>query len=301
MLLRQMQYFVRVVENNSFTEAAEECYISQSAISQQIKVLEKDLGITLLIRKNRKFILTPAGEYFYRQSKLLLDEVERLRLETIHIASNENSKLRIGYLNSYKGQELQYAIGIFSEEYPDIDIEITSGNHEELYNLLRSDKMDLILNDQRRVFSHEYDNIYLYTCLCYAEISSRSQLSNLKTITLEELKRVPCIIIASENQRSNEQDYYQHTLGFRGNFLFADSVDEGRLLVAGNKGFMPIEELESLSIVGAAVHRIPLFAGDSQLKREYYAFAKKDKCNPYILPFAKVLKEVFSQLKKFTY
>ena len=53
MLLRQIQYFISVVENDSFTEAAEECFISQSAISQQIKVLETELGVQLLTRQNR--------------------------------------------------------------------------------------------------------------------------------------------------------------------------------------------------------------------------------------------------------
>ena len=62
MLMRQMNYFVRVVECNSFTEAAEQCYISQSAISQQIRALETELGIKLIIRENRKFHQTPAGD-----------------------------------------------------------------------------------------------------------------------------------------------------------------------------------------------------------------------------------------------
>ncbi|WP_315675178.1 LysR family transcriptional regulator [Clostridium sp. 19966] len=50
MLLRQMKYFTKIVERNSFTEAAEECFISQSAISQQIQALEADLGVELIIR-----------------------------------------------------------------------------------------------------------------------------------------------------------------------------------------------------------------------------------------------------------
>ena len=62
MLYRQMQYFVAVVECDSFTEAAERCYISQSAISQQIRALEQFLGVTLISRGNRRFSLTPAGE-----------------------------------------------------------------------------------------------------------------------------------------------------------------------------------------------------------------------------------------------
>ena len=64
MELRQMQYFVSIIDNNSFSVAAEENYISQSAISQQIQALEKELGYDLIIRKNRKFSLTRGWRIF---------------------------------------------------------------------------------------------------------------------------------------------------------------------------------------------------------------------------------------------
>lgn len=65
-MIRQIRYFQAVVRNNSFSEAAEECHISQSAISQQVQALERELGFHLLERKNRRFSLTPAGEHFYK-------------------------------------------------------------------------------------------------------------------------------------------------------------------------------------------------------------------------------------------
>jgi DNA-binding transcriptional LysR family regulator len=64
MLLKQMQYFVSIVEENSFTEAAEKNFISQSAISQAMNSLEDDLGVKLIERKNRSFQITTAGDYF---------------------------------------------------------------------------------------------------------------------------------------------------------------------------------------------------------------------------------------------
>ncbi len=62
-MLKQIKYFLAVIDCNSFTEAAEQCFISQSAISQQISALESDLGVKLINREIRKFSLTPAGEY----------------------------------------------------------------------------------------------------------------------------------------------------------------------------------------------------------------------------------------------
>lgn len=67
MLLRQMQFFVSIVDENSFTEAAEKNFVSQSAVSQALNALESDLGVKLIERKNRSFQVTTAGEYFYRK------------------------------------------------------------------------------------------------------------------------------------------------------------------------------------------------------------------------------------------
>ena len=71
-MFKQMQYFVSVVETQSFTKAAEECYISQSAISQQIRALEEELGVSLLVRKKKIVAPTSAGEYFYKHCKDIL-------------------------------------------------------------------------------------------------------------------------------------------------------------------------------------------------------------------------------------
>lgn len=70
-MLKQLKYFQSVVRLNIFSKAAEENYISQSAISQQIQALERELGFRLLERRNCSFRLTPAGEYFYHKSLLL--------------------------------------------------------------------------------------------------------------------------------------------------------------------------------------------------------------------------------------
>lgn len=77
-MLKRLKYFQSVVRLNSFSEAAEENYISQSAISQQIQALERELGFKLLERRNRTFDLTSAGEYFYQKSLALTADFERM-------------------------------------------------------------------------------------------------------------------------------------------------------------------------------------------------------------------------------
>lgn len=100
-MLKQLKYFQSVVRLGSFSAAAEENFISQSAISQQVQSLERELGFALLVRKNRSFSLTPAGEYFYRKSLLLTAACDRMCAEAAKIAKGEAANLKIGYLRTY--------------------------------------------------------------------------------------------------------------------------------------------------------------------------------------------------------
>ena len=137
MLLKQLEYFVCVVDNNSFTQAATEQYVSQSAISQQIKALENSLGVELMVREKRSFHLTPAGQYLYRSGKKLLERFHDVKVETTRIGTDARVSLRIGYLNRYSGIAMQQTVIRMAKRYKNLDIRMYSGSHEELYGMLQ--------------------------------------------------------------------------------------------------------------------------------------------------------------------
>lgn len=292
-MLRQIKYFQSIVKNNSFSKAAEECYISQSAISQQIQALERELGFSLMIRKNRKFELTPAGIYFYEKSLVLVSDYERICRESKKIAKQDEATIRLGFLRGYTGRELQLAIEAFNSKYPNIEIHIEQGNHEELYSALKHEKLDLVFNDQRRAFSDEYVNLVLTTVNAYIEISSRNPIAKLEKITTEDLKNTPCIIIASVTQQATECEYYKEIVGILGNFIFAENIDEARLMVISGKGFMIVDSNEKSENVISSITRRPLYRGKSQIKKNYCAFWKADNSGYYIEEMAEILKAQF--------
>ena len=252
----------------------------------------------LIHREKRRFSLTPAGEYFYRNSLRVLDEVERLKRETIQIGTYDDTRLRVGYLRCYGGKELHQVIAAFSEKYPEVSLEIVHGNHEDLYDLLRFGSVDMVLNDQRRAFSDAYVNFELVKSQCFIEISGKSALSRLEYVTLEELRNIPCILVASKEQQENESEYYHNTLGFGGSFLFAESLEEGRLMVAGNRGFMPVEGIRQDPNLGVTFQRLPLFQNGEPVVRNYCAFWKKERGGYYVEEFADMLRQEFAAKQK---
>lgn len=106
MLLRQLNYFIAVAETGSFTRAAERCFISQSAVSQQIQALERELGVELIHRENRTFTLTAAGEHFYRKGCPLLKKLDGLCRETAELGRTALLGLRVGCLRGGRGRPL---------------------------------------------------------------------------------------------------------------------------------------------------------------------------------------------------
>lgn len=294
-MLRQIKYFQAVVRCNSFSKAAEECFISQSAISQQIQSLEKELGVALLYRENRKFSLTPAGEYFYQKSLLLTSGFEKLCRKTVQIARGQPYVLRIGYMKGYGGSEFQKAVSEFTIRYPDIPIHVKTGNHEELYDLLKTDQVDLVLNDQRRAFSDEYVNMILNIMNCQIEMPKSSRFSDAASVNVDDLQQISCILVSSKEQREIERAYYEEIYGITSDFLFAESLEEARVMVIGGNGFLPIEGGKLPAEYEETIKRCFLCRNGKPIRRNYCAFWKTDNSGYYIEEFAKILERQFQK------
>lgn len=293
MELRQVQYFCAVVETGSFTQAAEKCLVSQSAISQQVKALEREFGFELLTRRGRSFTVTPAGELFARKATALLDQLEDLRYEAEGVANGWATTLSVGYLNRYEGWEVQGAITAFCARHPHIPVHARTGSHDTLYYLIRNHEVDVLFSDRRRALSDTFFNRHLFDGWQYVEVSEASGVAWATELTVADLAQSPCILIASPDQEDVERVYYSDVLGFRSDFLFARSREEGRMMVAGNRGFMPIETRTQTGRTGSAIRRIPLVGQNGQLKSEYYAYWPKDRTNNLIEEFADLLESMF--------
>ena len=294
MLLRQIEYFQAVVEENSFTEAAERCHISQSAISQQIQALEAELGVELLQRQHRKFSLTPAGEVFYKRSLILTADLEQLKKDTIRVAKNEERILEIGYLTGFTGDEFDRAIAAFSNARPDVTVHVTAGTHELLFEALKNGEMDLVMNDQRRAFSEEYSNEILSETEIGLEVATYNPLSHLDVIDIRDLKNTPCILIASLSQQKTEEDYYRDIVGFQGDFLFAETLRDARMMVSSNRGVLPVLMSGEDRYPGPSVKRIRLLRKGEPIRQRLCAFRKKDLARPEVIQFEDELKKQFA-------
>lgn len=293
MLLQRIKYFVTIVDCNSFTEAAERCYISQSAISQQVNALEEELGVKLYERSGRKFELTAAGEYFYKRGKVILQEVENLKSETVRIGSYNGKNLTVGYLAGYDGIELSETISDFSSTYPDVSLTVFRGTHEGLYEAIKSSRASLVVSDQRRAFSDEYENFVLKQSPAFVEFSENHPLAGERELTTETLEKYPCIVVSEKDKEKIEQDFYENTLGIGKMFVFAGNLDDAKLMTLGGRGYMLVDKIGKNDGKGLLTREVSRPDG-SVIVRTYCAFWQKRKSGYYIEEFAERLRKYFS-------
>ena len=287
-----MKYFQAVVRYQNFTKAAEECFISQSAISQQIQALKRELDVKLIIREGRKISLTQAGEYFYRKSLVLVSDFDRLCAETSRLDKKLEHELVIGYLRHYNGNELEEAIAEFNKKFPEVFLQLLIGTHEELYDYLRNGKADVVFSDLRRKPSDQYVNYFLAKSYFYAEVSLNNSLAQLETITMDDLKNTPVILIAPFNQKQSEELYYREYLGLKSEILFVENMEEAHLMVIANKGYFITDCRKHLD-PSKMVKYLPIIHNDKQIYRKYYAFWRADTTKKYVEEFADIIHKNF--------
>jgi len=124
MELRQLRYFVAVAEELHFRRAAERLHISQPPLSQQIRALEDELGFALLERTRRRVQLTPAGEAFLRDARVILSELDGAVATARGIDAGQTGRLRVGFVGSALLSIVPGTVERFRSSRPGVAIEL---------------------------------------------------------------------------------------------------------------------------------------------------------------------------------
>lgn len=142
MNFEQLRCFLAVAETLNFTQAAKQLFLGQPALSRQVAELEKEVGVQLFDRNNRKVKLTAAGAVLYKYSCPILDESVKAVEMTRQAGLGFSESLRIGYLGlEYK--HLPQAIGSYHKNHPTSDISARRFTWHELNEALFADEVDI--------------------------------------------------------------------------------------------------------------------------------------------------------------
>jgi len=145
MELRQLEYFIAVVEEANFTRAAERVHISQSGVSAQIRQLERDLGATLIDRSGRTATLTPAGAAALEHARAVLRSADAMRQVVDDLNELVRGRLVVGMVIGCTITPLFDALAAFHRAHPGVDIALIEDNSDRLIERVRIGEADIAL------------------------------------------------------------------------------------------------------------------------------------------------------------
>lgn len=141
---RQLECFIAVADHLNFTKAAESLYVAQSAVSQQIAELEKQLNTKLFIRNRRQVRLTMAGMVLYKEAKNILAGYDSLYRNVTNAAKGITGTLKFGISGRHLRNFLPDMIRSFRKLYPDIELRFYEYSHAAQVNALIEGEVDII-------------------------------------------------------------------------------------------------------------------------------------------------------------
>lgn len=193
MEFRQLSYFIKAAELLHFTAAAEQCFVTQSTLSQQVKQLEEELGMLLFDRVGKHVQLTEAGKLFLNHARQIMLEIKKSKQAIFELNNVVNGELRIGVTYAFISLLLP-SLTPFSNKYPGIKLHIESGIAGELEARLKTADLDFIL-----AFHEQSDNEGLEMQLLFSSrikmvTSKKHPLAKLNRISLKELAQTEMIL-----------------------------------------------------------------------------------------------------------
>lgn len=130
--LQQLRYVVALAEEGSFTRAAARCFVVQSALSHQLKVLESELGVALFARTSRRVEITAAGAAFVPAARACLDAAERAAAEATAAAGRIRGRLTVGVIPTVTALDVPATLKAFHRAHPEVRIALRVAGSDEL-------------------------------------------------------------------------------------------------------------------------------------------------------------------------
>lgn len=190
MTTNQLVYFCAAAEKLNFTKAAEECFISQTAITQQIQNLESILGAQLFIRNKKKVELTPAGTIFYNEAKAILERTNTAFEKVRTAADGYSGELRIGYTKGYERTDFSGQLRRFHSAYPNVSVLCTRENTAQLYEDLKKGCYDIAfcLNMQQLPLTEMFEIRKVQVFPLIVALSRNHPFASRPRLTRKDLK-----------------------------------------------------------------------------------------------------------------
>ncbi len=244
MTIKQLHYFIAVAETRSFTHAARNYFIAQTAMSQQISALEKELGFRLFHRTNRTVELTDPGRVLFERVRPLVLDLENALHDASAEAGVEKQVFRIGLSDQAVNRFATGAVGAFARQEPHVMPLLIADNHLMLLESLSEDSIDVVLLGQRFYTPRAMlaaTQLFTYQVLEYVlAVPAADPLAKKPQLAWADLQGLPLIAYSPlrENQQGLQLQELLSSHGVTAEILCSTrSVDTALIYVEAGLGY----------------------------------------------------------------
>ena len=295
MNINQLNYFISVAEYRSFTKAATQYYVSQTAVTQQIQNLEEQIGTKLIDRTKRPIELTAAGEVFLREAKALVDRMEAAVQKTRNVRPGAVEPLRIGYTKGYECSDFPKLLRTFHHQYPEATISCYRNDTDMLAASVLNGDLDIIFTWDSTNIRHDerVETVLVEEVQLMAVVYRDHPLAQRRTLSRSELRGERLVFMSPSNSGlSFGDDYYiqlYQDAGYEPDIFLRTSDMESALLMIQTE--MAVSILPAYCIskmdVRDSLSAIPL-RGKDEIE-EIIAVWRKDNTNIALRNFVSYL------------
>ena len=217
-----IEYFVRIVEEKSFTKAAEKLFISQPALSKSIRALEAELGVTLFKRDPRELSLTSEGENVYCYAVDILNYWQSRTAELFSLLEQVKGSLRFGLPPSVGSVFFSKILFEYGCKYPQVDLQIVEGTSKKIEALVMNDQVDL------GVVIEPYENPHMRLKTVYRSdvvlaVARNHRLAERTEVEIAELRDEPMLMVSKDYMFHDQVLAHCRQAGFTPNITFTTS------------------------------------------------------------------------------
>ncbi len=196
---RRLKFFVAVAEELHFTRASARLRIAQPHLSQEIRRLEREIGVELFVRTKRSVALTTAGRAFLERVRTVLDDTAGAVYAAQRASRGETGRIRLGFVTVAAVDVIPNATARFRSAYPDVEVLLKDVQSDEGLEAVRAGQLDLCLLHPPRTVDPalNIETIWLEPLVAVLPLSH--PLADKHRISLQRLKSEPWIIVHREN------------------------------------------------------------------------------------------------------
>lgn len=236
MEIRQLRAAIMIARRLSFTAAAEELAVAQPALSQQIAALERELGVRLFERTNRRVALTDAGRAFVARAARIIADLEAAAEEMTAYAGGLRGRVLVGTYQSFSEHLLPKLLGRFHAEQPGIEVAMREGMADELLARLAAGTIDVFVGHLAGArLAPDFRSEPLYEDELVVAVAARHPLALRSNVRIDELRDEPFVIFRPGSASTHLLNQLAHEAGFEPRVAFEseDSLTVRSLVAEG--------------------------------------------------------------------